>query len=93
MRPIRTKTPPFDSAQANVLTDVKCITKQQYSSDLWPLKVKRNCFDIVDKLLKIIKLIKNAVRLTLITLVSLVFSFSAVYQWIRLTFLFILIVF
>jgi energy-coupling factor transporter transmembrane protein EcfT len=30
---------------------------------------------------------------SLITLVSLVFSFSAVYQWIRLTSLFILIVF
>ena len=29
--------------------------------------------------------------MTLITLVSLVFSFSAVYQWIRLTSLFILI--
>jgi ankyrin repeat protein len=24
-------------------TDVKCITKHQYSSDLWPLKIKRNC--------------------------------------------------
>jgi hypothetical protein len=23
--------------------DVKCITKHQYSSDLWPLKIKRNC--------------------------------------------------
>ena len=40
--------------------DVKCITKQQNSSDLRPLKVKRDC--IVDKSLKIIKLIKNAVR-------------------------------
>jgi hypothetical protein len=40
--------------------NVKCITKQQNSSDLWLLKVKRDC--IVDKLLKIIKLIKNAVR-------------------------------
>jgi hypothetical protein len=45
------------------------ITKQQYSTDLWPLslKAKRNC--IVDKSLKIIKLIsnykKNAVRLIL----------------------------
>jgi hypothetical protein len=42
------------------------ITKQQYSSDLWPLslKSKRNC--IADKSLKIIKLIiKNAVRLIL----------------------------
>jgi hypothetical protein len=39
------------------------ITKQQYSSDLWPLslKAKRNC--IVDKSLKII--LKNAVRLIL----------------------------
>ena len=27
-----------------VLTDVKCITKHQYSSDLWPLKIKRNFF-------------------------------------------------
>ena len=46
--------------------DVKCITKQQYSSGLWrlSLEAKRNC--IVDKLLKIIKLIiKNAVRLIL----------------------------
>ena len=40
--------------------DVKCITKQQNSSDLWPLKVKRDC--IVDKSVKIIKLIKNEVR-------------------------------
>ena len=43
------------------------LTKQQYSSNLWPLslKIKRNC--IVDKSLKIIKLIikKNAVRLIL----------------------------
>ena len=50
-----------------MLTDVKCITIQQYSSGLWrlSLKAKRNC--IVDKSLKIyIKLIiKNAVRLTL----------------------------
>ena len=56
---IRIKIPPFDSALEIVLiTDVKCIyTKQQYSSDLWPLflKAKRNC--IVDKSLKIIKLI------------------------------------
>jgi hypothetical protein len=50
---------------------------------------------IVDKSLKIIKLIKNAIRLTLITSELLVFSFSnsAVCQWIRLTFLLILIVF
>jgi hypothetical protein len=43
---------------------VKCITKQQYSSDLWPLslKSKRNC--IANESLKIIQLIiKNAVRL------------------------------
>jgi hypothetical protein len=40
--------------------DDKCITKQQNSSDLWPLKVKRDC--IVHKSLKIIKLMKNAVR-------------------------------
>jgi hypothetical protein len=63
---IKIKIPPFDSALEIVLTtDVKCITnismitKQQYSSDLWPLslKAKRNC--IVDKSLKIIKLISN----------------------------------
>jgi hypothetical protein len=40
-----------DSAQEIVFTDVKCITKQQYSSDLWPLKIKRNC--IVDKSLAV----------------------------------------
>ena len=40
------------SIQHNKLyLDVKCITKQRYSSDLWPLKDKRNC--IVDKSLKI----------------------------------------
>jgi hypothetical protein len=61
MRPIRTKIPPFDSAQEIILRDVKCITKQQYSSDFWPLRDKRNC--IVHKSLKIIKLIKNAVSL------------------------------
>jgi hypothetical protein len=102
---IRIKIPPFDSALEIVLImDVKCITnismitKQQYSSDLWPLslKAKRNC--IVDKSLKIIKLIysnykKRQYVWSLITLVSLVFSFSAVYQWIRLTSLFTLIVF
>ena len=48
---IRIKIPPFDSAYEIVLTDVKCITKQQYSSDLWPLKIKRNC--IVDKSLAV----------------------------------------
>jgi hypothetical protein len=56
---IRIKIPPFDSALEIVLiTDVRCITKQQYSSDLWPLslKAKRNC--IVDKSLKIIKLVR-----------------------------------
>ena len=36
------KATPFDSASEIALTDVKCITKQQYSSDLWPLKIKRN---------------------------------------------------
>jgi hypothetical protein len=48
----------FNSALEIVLiTDVKCITKQQYSSDLLnlSLKIKRNC--VVDKSLKIIKLI------------------------------------
>jgi hypothetical protein len=60
MRTLRTEIPLFDSAKTIiVLTDVKCITKQHYSCDLWPLKVKRNC--IVDRSLKIIKLIKNAV--------------------------------
>ena len=51
---IRIKIPPLDSALEIVLiTGVKCITKQQYSSDLWPrfLKAKRNC-----KSLKVIKL-------------------------------------
>ena len=44
--PIRIKIPPFDTALEIVLiTNVKCITKQQCSSDLWPLslKAKRNC--------------------------------------------------
>ena len=62
----RIKIPPFDSAlEIVIITDVKCITnismitKQQYSSDLWPLslKAKRNC--IVDKSLKIIKPVSN----------------------------------
>jgi hypothetical protein len=45
------------SVRKIVLMDVKCITKQHNSSDLWPLKVNRDC--IVDKSLKIyIKLIK-----------------------------------
>jgi hypothetical protein len=43
MRPLRTKIPLFNAAKTIVLTDVKCITKQYFSSDLWPLKVKRNC--------------------------------------------------
>ena len=46
--------------------DVKCITKQQNSSDLWPLKVNRDC--IVDKSLKIY--LMQYVRF-LITFVSL----------------------
>ena len=48
---IRIKIPPFDSAKEIAFTDVKCITKQQCSSDLWPLKIKRNC--IVDKSLAV----------------------------------------
>ena len=59
MRPIRTKIPPFDSAEEIILTDVKCITKQQYSSDLWPLKDKRNC---IHKSLKIIKLTRKYIH-------------------------------
>jgi hypothetical protein len=49
MGAIRIKIPPFDSALEivliTVITDVKCITKQQCSGDLWPLslKAKRNC--------------------------------------------------
>ena len=45
---IRIKIPLFDSALEIVLiTDVICITKQECSSDLWPLslKAKRNCID------------------------------------------------
>jgi hypothetical protein len=42
--------------------------------------------------LKIIKLIKNAIHLTL-SLITSYCWFSAVYQWIRHTFLFILLVF
>jgi hypothetical protein len=64
---IRIQILPFDSAlEIVLLTVVIYISKQQYSSDLWPLslKMKRNC--VVDKSLKIIKLIiKNAVRLIL----------------------------
>jgi hypothetical protein len=50
---ITIKISPFDSAYEIVLTDVKCITKakHKYSSDLWPLKIKRNC--IVDKSLTV----------------------------------------
>ena len=51
MPAIRIKIQSFDSAQEIVFTDVKCITEQQYSSDLWPLKIKRNC--IVDKSLAV----------------------------------------
>jgi hypothetical protein len=51
-------------------------------------------FGIVDKSLKNIKLIiKNAVRLILDNFGIVGFLFSAVNQWIRLTSLFILIVF
>jgi hypothetical protein len=36
------------------LRPVKCITKHQYSSDLWPLKIKRNWSNcIVDKSLEV----------------------------------------
>jgi hypothetical protein len=45
--------------------DAKFISKQQYSSDLWPSKDKRNCMYIVDKLLKFIKVITNSVHLIL----------------------------
>jgi hypothetical protein len=39
--PIRIKIPAFDSALEIVLiTNVKCITKHQCSSDLWPLSLK-----------------------------------------------------
>jgi hypothetical protein len=48
---IRIKIPPFGSAYETVLTDAKSITKHQYSSDLWPLKIKRIC--IVDKSLSV----------------------------------------
>ena len=46
--PIRIKIPPFDSSEEIVLTDVKCITKQQYSSDLWPLSLKAKRYCIVE---------------------------------------------
>ena len=75
-----------------VLTDVKCITKHQYSSDLWPLKIKRNC--IVDKLPKIIKLImKNVVLLILDNFGIIGFLIFGRIPVVRLTSLFILIVF
>jgi hypothetical protein len=45
------KIPPFHSAKEIVLTVAKSVTKHQYSSDLWPLKIKRNC--IVDKSLAV----------------------------------------
>jgi hypothetical protein len=47
----------------------------------------------VDKSLKIVKLIKNVVRLILNNFGIVGFLFSAVYQYIRLTFVFVLIVF
>ena len=71
--------------------NVKCITKQQNSSDLWLLKVKRDC--IVDKLLKIIKLIKNAVRSILDNFRIVGFLVFGRIPVVRLIFLFILIVF
>jgi hypothetical protein len=40
--PTRTKIPSFESPYEILLTDAKLITKQHYSSDLWPLKMKRN---------------------------------------------------
>jgi hypothetical protein len=44
-------------SRLEIESSVKCITKQQYSSDLWPLslKSKRNC--IANESLKIIQLI------------------------------------
>jgi hypothetical protein len=74
--PISTNIPPFDSAKEIILTLVKCITNQQFSSDLWPLKDKRNC--IVHKSLKIIKLIKNAIRLTLIVRIVVFLFFGRI---------------
>jgi hypothetical protein len=67
---IRIKIPPFDSAYEIVLTDFKCIIKHQYSSDLWPLKIKRNC--IVDKSLAVRTVDKLlAVRLSVLVFVML----------------------
>jgi hypothetical protein len=66
--------------------------KHQYSSDLWPLKIKRNC--IVDKSLKIIKLIiKSAVGLILDNFDIVDFLFFSRIPVVRLTSLFILIIF
>jgi hypothetical protein len=66
---------------------------QQYYSDLWPLFWKPS--EIVNCIIcwQIAQIIKMQYVWSLITLVSLAFSFSAVYQWIRLTSLFILIIF
>ena len=44
--------------------DYLCITKQQYSSDLWPLKIKRNC--IVDKSFAVRIVIKQITRSTFV---------------------------
>ena len=46
------------------MSNVLLLIKQQYSSDLWPLKIKRNC--IVDKSLAVRIVDKSlAVRLSL----------------------------
>jgi hypothetical protein len=55
-------------------------------------QAKLYCWQIALKIY-IIQLFKNAVRLLLDNFRIVVFSFSAVYEWIRLTFIFILIVF
>ena len=55
--------------------DAKFISKQQYSSDLWPSKDKRKLY-IVEKSLKIIKRIKNSVRLILDNFRIVVYPFS-----------------
>jgi hypothetical protein len=47
----------------------KCITKHQYSSDLWPLKMKRNC--IVDKSLAVRNVDHKSLALRLSTGLSL----------------------
>ena len=46
-----THTVRFSVRNCTLNKDVKCITKHQYSSNLWPLKIKRNC--IVDKSLAV----------------------------------------